>query len=271
MTKSTDEGNSMTLTDTIRSFKFPIPGVDGKRAVACFDAADAKALLAHLEAGGYVVVPEWPTDATLYKLTDASHETHGRTKWGPNVTHETDGNGELCGPGWLHAYTSPLLAVLLNPIHGNFESPVLWEANGDIGKTDNGLKVGCKKLTTKKIIPLPIFTRNQKIYFAIQCALEVYENEAFATWARDWISGKDRSADAARAAARAALAAAAAAAVNAAYVADAAAAANAAYVAYVADAAAYVAHAAAHAARAAAPINLNAIAIAAYEWADPAP
>ena len=60
-----------------------------------------------------------------YKLTNENHETYNGTKWGPGVTHETDGHGELCGSGWLHYYDDPLLAVLLNPIHANFQPCVV--------------------------------------------------------------------------------------------------------------------------------------------------
>ena len=82
----------------------------------------------------------------LYKLTNAKDQTYGETQWGEGVEHTTDGFGDLCGPGWLHAYTDPLLAVLLNPLHAGFCTPHLWEAEGEIGRNDNGLKVGCKRL-----------------------------------------------------------------------------------------------------------------------------
>jgi hypothetical protein len=48
---------------------------------------------------------------TLYKLTDKDGRTRGDTKWGEGATHTTDGQGDLCGPGWLHAYTDPLFHV----------------------------------------------------------------------------------------------------------------------------------------------------------------
>ena len=51
---------------------------------------------------------------TLYKLTDGDGQTRGGTQWGPGVSHSGTGKGELCGPGWIHAYEHPLIAVLLN-------------------------------------------------------------------------------------------------------------------------------------------------------------
>ena len=142
--------------------------------------------------------------AKLYKLTDVDGYTRNNTRWGKNVTHTTDGSGELCGPGWLHAYTDPLLAVLLNPIHCNYSSFRLWEAEGEIGKNDMGLKVGTRSLTTIREIPIPKITIKQKIRFAIFCAMAVYNDTTWTDWAKQWLSGKGRSADAAAGAAEAA-------------------------------------------------------------------
>jgi hypothetical protein len=133
----------------------------------------------------------------LYKLTDEKNQTHNRTQWGINVTHETSGKGELCGSGWIHAYTSPLLAAFLNVIHADFKKPILWEARGRIGKTNTGLKAGCKKLTTIKQIPLPKITSEQKIKFAILCVKKVYKGKAWNIWADNWISKRNRTASAA--------------------------------------------------------------------------
>ena len=183
----------------------------------------------------------------LYKLTDKNCCTYNGTSWGVNVTHEGTSEGELCGPGWIHAYTDPRLAVLFNPIHAAFSKPRLWEAKGKVGKEDRGLKVGCKKLTTLKEIPLPEITNSQRVLFAILCALEVCLDGAFIKWANDWLSGVDRSAYAAANAANAAAYAAYAAADAANAVANAAA--NAAKAANAADAVAdAVANAAAYAA-----------------------
>ena len=62
---------------------------------------------------------------TVYKITNKNGRSRpghsNETQWGPNVTHTTSGEGELCGPGWLHGYHHPLLAVLLNLAHGAYE------------------------------------------------------------------------------------------------------------------------------------------------------
>ena len=129
----------------------------------------------------------------LYKLTNENSETRNQTKWGENVTHTASGEGELCGPGWLHAYTDRLLAVLLNPVHAGFGNPQLWLAEGKIGKREGDIKVGCKRMRTIKQIKLPAVTTEQRVKFAILCALEVYRNEKFVSWANNWLAGSDRS------------------------------------------------------------------------------
>jgi len=151
-------------------------------------------------------------EVKLYKLTDENGRTYGGTQWGEGVEHTALGTGELCGPGWLHAYTGSesdpeagaLLAVLLNPIHANFQPPRLFEAEGDVGKTGYGLKVGCTRLRALREIPLPVVTTEQRVRFGILAALEVCPKDGwgikFRAWATDWLDGSDRSASAAWAA-----------------------------------------------------------------------
>ena len=170
----------------------------------------------------------------VYKLTSQDMMTLNETLWGPGVTHTASGMGELCSAGWLHAYSSPLLALFLNPIHANIKNPRMWEAEGSGNmKDDRGLKMGFSSLTTIREIPILEPTVTQQIAFGILCALKVYHDPAFVKWAESWLSGEDRSANAADAA-RATVAA------DAAY-APARAATNAAYAAAAYAAAAYAA------------------------------
>ena len=143
----------------------------------------------------------------LYKITDANWETKNRTKWGPGVTHTAPGSGALCTNGWLHAYLSPELATLLNPIHAAFKDPVLWEAEGEIGARDGQLKVGSAALTTVRTVEAPVFTMEHRVKFAILCAKAVYHDPDFVAWADAWLGGADRSYKAEVAAAAAAAAA----------------------------------------------------------------
>jgi hypothetical protein len=187
---------------------------------------------------------------TIYKLTDAKGETKGGTIWTPGdaVTKPLRKAYKLCTDQVLHAYASPMLAVLMDPAHAQYlPSGKLWEGEGDI-VIDNGTKFGCTAITLARTIPVPTVTLEQRVTFAIRVATLVCQEPAWLTWAKGWLDGADRSANAAYVAAYAAA--------DAAYVAaDAAdAAANAADAAAyaAADAAAYAADAAANAADAAA-------------------
>jgi len=82
----------------------------------------------------------------------------------------------------------------------------MYECEGEISERDRQLKCGCRTLTTIREIPLPVVTVTQKVAFAILCVLDVCSEPSFVAWANDWLTGKDRSADAAWAAERAAAA-----------------------------------------------------------------
>ncbi len=186
-----------------------------------------------------------------YKLTDQNMRTRNGFQWelGKEVTTSGKG-GFLCNDSWLHCYSHPLIAVLMNPRHANIQNPKLFEVKA-LGKhlNDGGLKEGCTKMTLVEEIALPVISTTQKVAFAILCSLKVYKDKKYAKWADNWLKGNDRSSTAA-----------ADAAAYAAYAADAADAA-----AYAADAAAYAADAAADAAAyAAADAAADAAAYAAY-------
>jgi hypothetical protein len=145
------------------------------------------------------------------KLTDEQGETRNHTKWGPGVVHRTSGQGGLCGEGWLHCYGSDtesraaLLAVLLSSLHCNFRPSRGWrvECRGEI-KSDNGLKFGTTEMECLEEIVLPNVTTTQRVAFAILCASKGYKDPKFQAWGQEWLSGRDRSAAAARSAAEAA-------------------------------------------------------------------
>ena len=108
---------------------------------------------------------------TGYKLTTQNMTTHGDFKWALGHTAITSGEGDLCGPGWLHFYGDPLLAVLLNPIHANIDNPRLFEAiAGPTQEHDRGLKSGATQLTLIRELPLPAVTLAQRVAFAKNCA-----------------------------------------------------------------------------------------------------
>ena len=146
----------------------------------------------------------------LCKLTDENSLTNGNTLWGPGIRHEATGplDGELCTNSWIHYYSHPLLAVMLNPIHVNFAKPLGWAVSIEgLTRDDNGLKMGCRALTTLHQIDLPVVTTAQRVRFAILCGQAIIGTDLpeWSTWAEGWLNGTNRTADAARAAAQAAV------------------------------------------------------------------
>ena len=184
------------------------------------------------------------------KLTDKHSRTYGECQWGEGVEHTADGEGELCSEHWIHVYEHPLLAVLHDPVHGKFlddEGARLWECESDDDnpKRDGQMKLGIRHLCTVQQIPIPEITFEQRVAYAIHCALHVYIEPVFVDWAEKWLTGEDRSRHATSDAAYAAYAADAAYAAYAADAADATYDADAAYAAGAAASAAHAAHAAA--------------------------
>jgi len=75
--------------------------------------------------------------------------------------------------------------------------PRLFEAEGETGKRNGDLKVGCKCGRIVKEIKLPKITTAQRVRWAILCSLEVYDQPEYRRWAADWLLGKNRTAEAA--------------------------------------------------------------------------
>jgi len=128
-----------------------------------------------------------------YKLTNK--------KWALNEWHEIPaekrGKG-FCTGSYFRLHDDPLLAVLLNPICADFKGFRMFEAEteGPV-ESDKGLKFGAVKMRLVREIDAPALTAEQRVRFAILCAVEVHNEAGFNTWAQDWLSGKDRTAEAA--------------------------------------------------------------------------
>lgn len=129
-----------------------------------------------------------------YKLTNSFNQSYNDTQWGEGVTHTATGTrSKLCSCGWIHFYTDPLIAVLMNSLHAEFINPKLWECETSGEHIHEPLKSGCKTLTTIKEIPLPTITDNQRVAFAILCAKVSCGCVEWNNWANKWLSGEDRS------------------------------------------------------------------------------
>jgi hypothetical protein len=132
----------------------------------------------------------------VFKLTDANRFTYGLCLWKLGVPKTAPGSGPLCSAGWLHCYNDPLLAVLLNPVHAACCRPRLFEARA-AGKKEpdaaGGLKLGVQELTLLREMSPPEFSPAQHVRFAILAARAVCRVPTFASWAKAWLSGSDRT------------------------------------------------------------------------------
>lgn len=152
----------------------------------------------------------------MVKLTDAEGYTRrgqsGETHWETGCTRSPVGQGtEPCGPGVIHAYQSPLQAVLCDPIHGHYGRMTRayavaappehqWQTDGLKWWTQKPVALG-------ESVMLPVVTLEQRIAWAIVIA----PHPSTQAWAIEWLAGRDRTNGAARAAAKTARAAEAAA------------------------------------------------------------
>ena len=136
----------------------------------------------------------------VYKLTDADGYCRrgkpGETRYEVGKTYTSDGTGDLCTEHWRHAYEHPVLAVLHDPIHGAHGlNARIWECETGEGKIlrEGKMKLGTTSITILREIPLPVVTTEQRVAYAIHCALRVYAEESFAKWAEGWLDGTNRT------------------------------------------------------------------------------
>jgi hypothetical protein len=150
------------------------------------------------------------------KLVTQDYKTRAgeknETLWEVGKRVEATGTGGLCTDGVIHFYDSIWVALVMNTTHANIPNPkaIVIEV-GEVVAHD-GTKGGSKWATMLREIPVPEMTTEQRVEIAIRCALAVYSDPEFIAWANKWLSGEDRSREAAWSAARAAWSAARAAA-----------------------------------------------------------
>lgn len=129
---------------------------------------------------------------------------HDLSPWTVGTWRETNGVGSLCGPGWLHAYESPELAEFHDPIHGNYgPSAELWRVEcAGRELRDGAMKCGWSRMQPVESIERSIPTLEQRVRYAILCAMATLPDEprdsVWRRWAEDWLAGRDRTATTAR-------------------------------------------------------------------------
>lgn len=134
----------------------------------------------------------------LYKLTDLHMRTRAKREliWKIGESRSAIGQGTVIGTdAVIRVYEHPLIAVLMNPIHEDFDPATmrLFVAEGEIAVRQSQLQCGVRALQLVEEIPVPILTLEQRIKFALLSHKEVCDDPNWNAWADDWLSGKDRS------------------------------------------------------------------------------
>jgi len=127
--------------------------------------------------------------------TENGGEKEEKFDWKLKKWKEVEGDKEFFGvfsEGWLHCYSDPLIAILLNPINENIQNPRIFEVEVDGKEAYNNMKYAYKKMRLIKEVNVPKITLEQKVKFAVLCALEVCTDNKFTSWAKDWYGGKKR-------------------------------------------------------------------------------
>ena len=124
----------------------------------------------------------------LYLITDGENKTIRDVLWGENITNEQHDN-----PNYLFSvYNDPLVAHMLNPAYEGYKNPNIWEAEGNISQSF-GFRHECDKLTSIKKVDIANPTDDQRIAFAILCSLHLVSNSVYKNWAKEYLSGLDRT------------------------------------------------------------------------------
>ena len=126
-----------------------------------------------------------------YKLTNQDMQTFGGMQWQLGEWGETDGQGDIGGPGWLHVYSDPTVAVLLNPIHANFAPCRLFTAEGEGAKIEStsSLQTGFTRVRLVEEVACPGVTIEQRVRAALMFAHEASADEGFRDLVAAWLSG----------------------------------------------------------------------------------
>jgi hypothetical protein len=108
---------------------------------------------------------------------------------------------QLCTDGVLHVYDTPEQAALMQHVYCRDYTRAWIVASDDEGISD-GITRGIRSCTILQEIKLPELTTDQCVEIAIRVALLLgYDYEYYQRWADGWLSGRNRSAAAADAAA----------------------------------------------------------------------
>ncbi len=131
---------------------------------------------------------EWTAPGIVYKLTDVNMQTYGGYQWALGERRTFPGTGPLCGPGWCHVYSHPVVAEWLNPIHADFGDDrrlFRGETSGSPMQTDGPLKAGVADLVLLSECDRPALTPLDRVVLAIFAVRAIPKRRPIPAW-DDW-------------------------------------------------------------------------------------
>lgn len=94
--------------------------------------------------------------------------------------------GEIVSRNIWECADSPLLAVIINPLHAECVRPRLFELRGVF----DDQKIDLRRI---REVAVPGVSPEQKLAFSMYCIRSLAPDHAFAAWAERWLSNIDRS------------------------------------------------------------------------------
>lgn len=128
----------------------------------------------------------------FYKAVSKDYTSNlGSIKWG--IVGDNDWIEELpSGYGVVRAYHHPLLAAIFSPLYDHPYDDRLLEVQVKHPE-ERGAYVTSYFTKAINEVPFPEVTLEQRVCFAINCALSITDYEKFEKWGAKWISRTDRS------------------------------------------------------------------------------
>lgn len=136
----------------------------------------------------------------FYLITDENNKTWRDIQWGENVTHEEE------NPNYhFVVYNSPQVARYMYPCYEGIKNPKIWIASGEnpnairgFPQKLDGFRSNFSKLTTISEFSVELPTNEQRINFAILCAMNVAQYNPFTDWALKYLRGEDQTKESAQ-------------------------------------------------------------------------
>lgn len=137
----------------------------------------------------------------LYLVTNQENKTWRNIEWGEGITHEESNSNYH-----FTAYDNLLVAAFMYPTYDGIAysteiTPRIWEAVGEGESNDQGgFRKKYAKLTTVKEVSFQNPNIDQRMNFAILCAMSLVLNDTFRSWAIDYLMRTNQTKEAAHAA-----------------------------------------------------------------------